>query len=259
MADCSVVRAALLDDRAVFGPAVDGHVAQCPACRELLEQDAALGRLLSAARHASPRIAEGHLAAAVARDLERDQGVLGRLRALSTGRRIALATAAAVLPVFVLSVGNPKALIPIRVFTAAYALLVMTAISSLLAPLSRLRRRWRQIMTAALVFGVPTSLLVLVSQPNAPAAHATYSCFAVGMISTAPVFALLHMLSRRPRFSFAELLLLGAATGVSANMALGMYCVDHRLLHLLAGHALSGFVWIACSWLGLRVAAQQPA
>jgi hypothetical protein len=255
--DCSEVRAALLGTRHRSEAELAAHAGRCSACHELLADGAVLGRLLATARQASPRVEEGQLAAAVARDLRSDQGLLGRLRGLSTGQRVALATAAALLPVFVLSIDNPRALIVERVFTAAYAMLVALAIASLLAPLSRLRRNARQVMLAALVFGVPTSLLMLISRTTAPATNETLGCFATGLLSSAPVFALLHVLSRRPRFSFSELALLGAITGVSANMALGMYCVDHRLVHLIAGHAVSGFLWIACSWLAVRKVAQQ--
>jgi hypothetical protein len=218
----------------------------------LLAQDAAVGRLLAAAQQAHPRVAEGNLAAAVAHDIAADAGVLGRLRALSTGQRVALTFAVAMLPVFVMAIDSPKLFSPGRVLTLFYCALVFAASASLLAPLSRSRRRGRQGIIAALALGTPALLFSWFGRASAPAAYPTWGCVGIATLASAPACALVHVLSRRTNFSLTELGLLGAITGLSANMTLQLYCSDHRVHHLLIGHTAIGWVWMACSWLVLR-------
>jgi len=257
MVDCNDLQAALLDNRASLGADLEAHVAGCPACSELLAQDAALGRLLVTARHASPRVGEANLAAAVAGDLERDRGLLGGLRALTSGQRVTLVTALAVLPVFMLAVDNPRALTPGRWVTVAFGLLLVVASASLLAPLSRVRREARQLAIAAFALAVPAIRFLLVGSSTAEATNSAWDCFAIGALCSAPAFALLHVIARRPSFSFVELALVGGILGLSANMALQLHCIDRRLEHLFAGHAFIGIVWLVCSWLAVRRVVQR--
>ena len=252
MVDCSQVRAALLSSLDPLDEALDRHAAHCPACSELLAQDAALGRLLAAAQPARQPIAEGALAAAVARDLERDRRMLGRLRGMSSPWRTGLVIAVAILPVFVLSMGNPRALTVGRWVTVAFGVLLGAATAESLAPLSRIRRRAREIAIAALALSVPAIRFLLIGSSTAPATNSGWDCFAIGMLCAAPAFALLHVIARRRKLSFPDLALAGGVAGLSGNMALQLHCVDTRLPHLLAGHALLGIVWIAGSWLTLR-------
>jgi hypothetical protein len=253
MIDCSDVKAALLADLNPFHPGFSDHLAQCPACSALLADDAALGRLLAAAQDPHEQVPEGNLATAVAHDIARDDaGLVGRLRALSTGQRLALTFAGAMLPVFVMAIDSPKLFSPGRVLTLFYAFVVFAASASLLAPLSRPRRPVRQRILAWLGLGVPVLLFSWFGRASAPPAYPTWGCVMIATLASAPAFVLLHLLSRRPSSSLSELGLLGTITGLSANMTLQLYCSDHRVHHLLIGHTLIGWVWMACSWLLLR-------
>jgi hypothetical protein len=257
MVDCNGVRAALLENRPQLGADLEAHAAGCAGCSELLAHNAALGRLLATAERASPRIAEADLASAVARDLERDRGLLGRLRALSTKRRIALAAAVAVLPVFLLAVDNPRALTPGRWVTVAFGVLLVMVTASLLAPLSRVRSEPRLLALAALALALPAIRFLLIASTTAPATNSAWACFAIGVLCSLPAFALLHLIARRPSFSLVEFMLVGGVAGLSANMALQLHCIDKRLDHLLAGHAFIGLLWLGCSWLAVRRAARR--
>jgi hypothetical protein len=252
--DCSEVRAALLENRDPFDPRLEAHVGRCPACSELLAQDAALGRLLAVAKHAHPPLAEGNLAVAVARDLERDDNLLGRLRGLRTGQRIALAAAVAVLPVLMLAVDNPRALSPERWRTVAYGVGLVVAIASLLAPLTgSLRARLaHQAVIATLAIGVRSILLVLPGSSTAPELNSSWECFAIAMLSSAPAFVLLHVIARERSFSCTQVALVGGITGLIASMALQLHCIDKRMEHLVLAHGLIAFVWIACGLLILQ-------
>jgi hypothetical protein len=252
MVDCSQVRTALLENRGPYGEALERHAAECPACRELLVHGAALGRLLAMAGRASSSMAEGDLAAAVARDLERDEGMLGRLRSRSTRWRTCLVTAIAILPVLAFSVGNPRALTIGRWVTVAFGVLLAVATDCLLAPLHRIRRRARIVAIALLALAVPAIRFLLIGSTTAPATNSGWACFAIGMLCSAPALALLHAVARRRAFSFPDLALASGIAGLGGNMALQLHCVDQRLAHLLAGHALIGLVWLAGSWLTLH-------
>jgi hypothetical protein len=252
MVDCSQVRRALLEKLGQRDEWLETHAAECSACRELLAQDATLARLLTTARRASRPIEAGDLIAASARDLERDQGMLGRLRGLRTRWRTGLVTAIAILPALVLSVGNPRALSPGRWVTVAFGVLLAVATDCLLAPLSRIRRRARMIAIAALALAVPAIRFLIIGSSTAPATHSGWACFAIGMFCSAPAFALLHAVARQRSLSLPDLALAGGIAGLSGNMALQLHCVDTRLWHLLAGHAWLGIVWFTATWLTLR-------
>lgn len=247
MVDCSDVRAALLDGVEPFEPRLQAHVAECAVCAELLAHGGALGHLLAAAHYANPRVAEGDLALAVARDLRHDHHWLGRLRGLSTSQRIALASVVALVPVLLLAVENPgRALAPERLATVAYGVALVVAIASLLAPLSGLRRAVHQAWIAAFVLGIRSLLLVMVGSSTAPATNSNWGCFATGMLSSAPGVVLLCLISRRPRLQFVELALLGGISGLIASMALQLHCIDTRMEHLVNAHGFIALVWIAC-------------
>lgn len=252
MVECSQVRAALLGKLGQFGGELDTHAAECPVCRELLAQDAALGRLLATAGRISPQIPEGDLASAIARDLDRDRGLLGRLRGLRTRWRTALVTATAILPTLVLSVNNPRALAPGRWVTVAFGVLLAAATTCLLAPLSRIRRRATAVTIAALALAVPSIWIVLIGSDVAAVPHSSWACFAIGALCSAPAFALLHAITRQQRLSLYQLALAGGIAGLAGNMALQLHCVDTRLPHLLAGHALLGALWLTGGWLMRR-------
>ena len=153
--------------------------------------------------------------------------------------------------------GNPRALTPGRWVTVAFGVLLVVATAALLAPLSRAWRDARQIVFAALALATPVARFLLVGRTDAAATNSAWACFAIGVLCSAPAFVLLHVMARRPRLSVPELALLGATAGLGANMALQLHCIDKRLDHLLAGHAVIGVVWIACSWLVVRSVARR--
>lgn len=252
MVDCSQVQAALVENRGLPGAPLAAHTARCPGCRELLAHGAALGRLLARARRAAPRVAEGRLAVAVADDLSRDDGPLGRLRAIPTSQRIALAGLVAIVPVLLFAVDNPRALAPGRWVTVAFGGLLVMAIGALLAPMNQVRRAPRQLVVAAVALAIPVLRVLLIGTTTGPVTHAADSCLLIGMASAAPAIALLHVMARRARLTAVEVLLAGSIGGLGANMALQLHCIDKRLEHLLAGHVSIALVWIVGSWLAQR-------
>jgi hypothetical protein len=209
------------------------------------------------------------LAAAVARDIDRDRGALGRLHALRTPARVAMVAGLGLLPAtFYLAMHMPTEggllasagwkLAP----TLASIITLVAACVLLLAPLSRPRSDGLRWTTALLGLAIPAAVaLVTSSTVFASSAHtgithsgvssaSAVACFGMGVLCSAPSFALSHALARSRLRGGIELGLIGALTGISASMALDLHCVSEHLEHLLLGHASIGLAWAGFAWVG---------
>jgi hypothetical protein len=201
--------------------------------------------------------------------LERERGLRGRLRSLST--RVRLALVVGLLLVLVAGL----ALLSLRADAGDHPLLRLLAIGAVLAggvillaraclwPLSR-----REPGSAALfALGAVALLLpVAVAVLPSPYTHAPEvcvgapfgepgfwasvgECLAFGVVLGAPFFVLLWLLERRDGPDRGRGLLLAGAAGLAGVLALLLHCPLVSTSHLLLGHATVPFALLVLAIL----------
>jgi hypothetical protein len=238
-------------------PELKRHLASCPACAALAQDRGRLAERLEEARSESAGVATDgleDLESAVMQQVARERGIITRLRQISSGRRIVmlLACVAAVVLAGGLRAARPDLSLypPFRMVLELGALLGLVVLAAMawLRPLHRprLRRRFLLLLGAACL-GLPWALAAL------PAAHANHpaslagtgvdllpraaACLTYAVALAAPLLLAGGLLSRRPRSSPGQVLVLGAAAGLAGLAALHLHCPITASLHLLMGHA----------------------
>jgi hypothetical protein len=249
---CADLRASIL--RGEPPPAeVRAHAAECPACAELLADEAALGRrLASVPESAEPAL--GALLAELHRAIERDSGPTAWLRSRTTPFRVAVALAAVALVSAYQLVFARRVDLPVYpagtllVSVAAHVLALGLTVAIALRPLQKpAPAAWVGPVAIAAAVLVPVALALRAPvHENHPVsligagsdfAPLALGCFLYGGMLAVPVLGLLWALDRGEHRSKRAALLAAAFGGLAANLALELHCPSTQLTHLLAGHA----------------------
>jgi len=255
--DCADVRRSFVEGLVPSGPELEAHVRTCAECRELLDNDAELGRSLGQAVLPAPD--PGELFALIERDVARDVGLRARLRALPTGLRSAILVLAAGLLLVSHLVLWPRrnllAYSPV-VFAGALSLLglaiVLGARALLRGPSAPLRAARVERLLAPGLLAVPALAALLAPLGSSEAAALWGSpgnCFVYGALLTVPMVLLYRLLERRDAPPATALLAAGALAGATANLLLHAHCPSAHPGHLLLGHVSIGAAWAAALWL----------
>lgn len=184
--------------------------------------------------------------------VERDNGAIGKLRALPTGGRWAIAAVAVtalVAGVFVLLRRDDFESCPtwyLGLMAASYAVPLTLLVSRVLAPLHRLDslpERGDLVLGAA--FCLPFFWALV---PAAALSHAVQAvalkkdCLVLGLALGALTIVALRALDRAADTEPRTVPMVAAAGGLVANLALVFHCPQTRLLHLGLVHAPIGLL-----------------
>lgn len=251
--DCAEIRSGFVAGRVPANPEVHEHLQGCPSCRELFENDAALGRRLAEA--VPPEVEPGDLFALVERDVQQETGLRARLRALPSPVRVGgLVSVALALLAFELRFNrrsdfaefSPEVFWGVAlVLAGGLAWGAARLARGPAAPLaSAARERW---LAVAFLVLPAIAVLVVPSGSGSPEAAAAWGhpglCFCYGAALVAPFLLLYWLFERRDRVPLAALVSAGALAGVAANLLLHAHCPSAHLGHLLLGHASIGLAW----------------
>jgi len=261
---CAEIRDGFVAGGVPAGPAVRAHLAACPHCPELFENDARLGRRLASA--ASPELAPDGLFAQIERDVARDVGLRARLRAQPRRVRVAaLLGVAGALFVFELASnrrGDFAQYRPSLFWSVAFGLglaLVMGVLALSRGANAPLGSHSRRAGLAVLLLGLPAVSALLAplgagSLESVTAWGNPASCFAYGAALVLPLLVLSWLFERRDAVPLSALVAAGGVAGVAANLLLHAHCGSVNPGHLLLGHASVG---LACA-LALRLVWRSP-
>jgi predicted anti-sigma-YlaC factor YlaD len=260
--DCAEIRSSFMRGAVPDGRAVSEHLEGCPACRELFAEDAGLGRALASA-DADPSNHADALFAQVRAELASETGLRAHVRSQSTPRRVALACSVIVLSAAMTLAFAKRPSFPAESWLHFAATLVALGLGAVLcireglSSLTRPRRTARALAMSSVALGLPAVLAGLaggeLSSANpAQLVGGAITCFLFGLATSAPLVVLLWLFDRGQRVTFAVYLPLAAASGLAANLALGLHCASDEPLHLLLGHATVGIAWLLAWWTSSR-------
>lgn len=257
-ASCEAVRDALRRGRDASDPELSKHAAECAQCGALLEDQAALGRVLASE---GPGAGETLPWAGVETLLKEEVGWRAWLRSRPHRVRVLFAAGAYT---FVTVLGLRRIRPDFERMTAyelagllvAFGLIAGASIQRALPVVGRPAKRGA--LEAGVLgagFGVP--MLAAFVHTATPGIDGTtfvrqaWSCFSYGSLLTIPLVAVLWLLDRgagpRTRLYYGA-----AAAGLAANAALTLHCPNTSSPHLLLGHATIGLALAAVAWLVLR-------
>jgi hypothetical protein len=255
--ECVDVRRSFVAGQVPSGPELERHLAGCPECRELLQDDARLGLSLGGA--VPPELDPGELFELVGRDIARERGPRARLRALPTRLRTSVFVGVAALLLLSQLAWHPRANLgaysPLVFWTAALLLgaaVVVGAVHLLRGPSAPLASEHRERAWAPVLLAVPALVSVLAPLGSAEAAELWGRpgyCFAYGAVLTAPLVLVYWLFERRDTPPSTALLSAGAIAGLAANLLLHAHCPSAHPGHLLLGHVSIGLAWAALLWL----------
>jgi len=249
--DCAEIREAFVRGEMPSGAEAQAHLAACPHCRELLAENAELGRSL-AAEAALPLPFPEDLFAGVEAQVARETGLRAWLRSRPSQLRFALA-AVSVLVVVVLGgvhlhrpdmteYPSPRLFGLLGAYTLGIALAFGKELFESVRRSSFADYGW--LLVAAL--GVP--FLVAFAPPTeasrAFGPEGALGCFSFGVLLTLPTAVLLWALDRDDRVSLRTVCLSAAALGLAASTILELHCPSGNFAHVLLGHASIGFAWL---------------
>jgi hypothetical protein len=221
------------------------HLTQCAPCRALADEllSSLAPRRADDATHAELEVLLGR----VERVIAGENTVTGRLRNLSTARRIALVAIAAAAMTLALALVATRP--DIDLYPKGRLLSAVAAFTALLGVLTTMQLRplpapplsARGLVLALGALAVPWVIALL---PEVHLAHAVvfrdaHDCLMLGTLSGAVLMVLLWMLDRSTS-SVRSLVLPAAAGGALANLALTFHCPIVSPLHLAAIHAPIG-------------------
>jgi hypothetical protein len=258
--DCAEIRDAFT--RGVMPPsaALQAHLAVCPQCRELFEQDAELGRSL-ASEAALPAPFANELFGQLEARLTREMGLRSWLRSRPTRQRFLVALLSVVVAV---GVGGALRFRPdfsvypqarLVVLLCLYALGIALAFGKEL--FISVRRGalgdhlWLLIGALGLPFLIAFAPATEASRTFGP--EGALGCFSYGALLTLPTAALLWAFDRDDRLTWRTVCLSTAALGLSANLLLELHCPNGNFKHVLLGHASLGVAWLV-AWAFARLA-----
>jgi hypothetical protein len=243
--NCTEVRDSFRRGERPAGAAVEQHVAECAACRELSTSDV-LGPLLATSGVRAPAV-DPRLEAEIAAVLLSERGPRAALRALPSWLRVALTACGALalaLGQFLLrpSPGTARAI-------PALATLSLIAFAVLLSS-ARAVRDWQKAAVCWLGAGLPGFLalgLFASEPPRESYAHA-FACFGYGTVFALPLLGLLTLLERRERLPPLDAALLGASSGLIGAIVLDLHCADTHPAHQFLGHVSVVWAFIVSAW-----------
>lgn len=196
--------------------------------------------------------------------LEAERGWRGRLRSLSTRRRVGFGIATLAALALVVGILVPRSDLdayPTGLLAASAAALVVLAILSTLALLRPLQLRPLSARRAVLLACAALGLPAVLAWPQAhDLVHAhpesflgtgddflprAFGCFCWGTVTALPFVALLLALDRRERRPWRDLVLFAAAGGLAGNLTLLLHCPLVASEHLYAGHATVSLGYLA--------------
>ncbi len=255
--DCAQIRQRVLGGGDAASPEAKRHLDECPACRDLVEDNGSLARFLADAEMPASDTPPAPSFQEQEQEIERllagERRFPARIGSLGSRTRWLLAGAGLLIPVVV---GLAKHRPDLGFFPAARlggeiaGLLVMALATCWLwlRPMHKVQPRARTlfiILTAALLLPWMIAALPIVvgTVPilSAPAGHGALfraaSCFAFGSAIALPVIAMVALLGRRGRRVPGFWLLPATAGALAGLIGLELHCPDASPAHLLAGHA----------------------
>jgi len=264
---CDEVQARLEADEAL-GP-LEGHVGECAACGERL---AFLAEVPAAAeeRRSAPDPAELEPGfAALRAEVERESGLLAKLRAWPTARRrgLLLCVGLAVLAA-VWAIAPWKHLEPARagLSVAGLGVILLAALWQSLRPIHQPPLpawAWWSLVGAAVAF--PFLLSTLPAAFHGAAPKSGGMCFGFGCLFGFPILLLGFLLNRAPAGAVvgSGLLLALAAGGALGGVTLDAHCGTPGTLHRIVSHGALAATWVGLGLVGLalgvRGARAEPA
>jgi hypothetical protein len=252
--DCAEIRQGFLTGEVPSGSSLGEHLKCCPHCGELFQNDASLGRRLSAAAPAVPETAQLDAQLALAESaILHERGVRAYLRSRSTPVRWALSLAVVALLLLCELVRGRvpwRSFMPLR-WCAGLALAGLLALvtRSALRPLPLERRAARHVWALACVAWCLPCLLwfaprtATVADLGGNFALHSLACFAYGSLLGVPSFALLWALDRGKAVPFRVWALAAGTVALAANLLLLFHCPLTSRSHLAAGHLTIGLSW----------------
>ena len=256
--DCSQIRDSFLNGEPVHAAQVDEHLASCPQCRALFEQDQRLGRGLAAqatdASSLSPDFFEQ-----IEQRLARETGPRAWLRSRPSQLRFLFL----VLPLLLVLIAGgllrqradfaqyplPRVILLLCVYFLAITLAFAKELSE--APRSEpLTDHWG-LVVFALAVPILAAFAPATELSRQAAADGALSCFGYGALFTLPIAALIWAFDRDDRPSLRTVCLGAAALGLAANLLLELHCGNGNPVHVLLGHASLSVAWLA-AWAVAR-------
>lgn len=255
--DCADVRRSFVAGRVPSGPELSVHLAGCPECRELFEDDARLGRSLAGAM--LPEVDPGELFGLVDREITRERGLRSQFRALPTRLRTSVVVLAAAMLLGSQLAWRPRPNLeqysPAIFWGSALVLGVVVIVGArwvLRGPHAPLGSARAEPWLALLLLLAPALVSLLAPLGSAQAAelwgHPGY-CFTYGALLTVPMVLLYWLFERRDTPPTTTLIAAGALAGVAANLLLHAHCPSAHPGHLLLGHVSIGGMWAVLLWL----------
>lgn len=258
--DCSQVRDSFISGSPLSGAQLDAHLASCPQCKALFEQDAELGRGLAAQASATlPMTAD--LFGQLEQDLGRETGLRAWLRSRPSRARFLLS----LLPVLLVVIAGgllrqrpdfaqyPMA--RVALLLCVYFVAIALAFAKTLSELPRREplRDYLPLLAFALSVPVLASFAPATEISRHAGAEGALNCFSYGALLTLPVALLLWAFDRDDKPALRTVCLSAAGLGLSANLLLELHCGNGNPTHVLLGHASLGLAWLAV-WVAVRSA-----
>ena len=258
--DCQEIREAFVNGSAARSADVEAHLRVCPHCRELFEQNAALGHTLANASAGAMPFSD-ELFTALEADVAQETGLRAWLRSRPTRLRFAAAVSSVLLVVTVGGLWRERPDFAQYPALRLVLLLGVYLVGILLAfgkELSLSARRGSLANHLGLLLGALGLPFLIAFAPATEASrHAgtegALGCFLYGALLTLPTAALLWAFDRDDRPSLRTVCLSAVALGFSANLVLELHCPSGNTLHLLLGHASIGVAWLAAWFLARRM------
>ena len=250
--DCVQLRRIVLDGGTIASPEAQRHLEECPACKDLTDNNSALARFLAAAESPPDEAATVPSFHDIESLLVREQGIPARFASLPSSMRWALTCLGLCIPTAIglaLARADMASLPTARMVMELAGLLgVALALCRVwLRPLYRAQpRAWTLVAILAVGLLLPWLLAVLpphsaglptpgpTSEIALPRAAA---CFLFGSALALPVIAVLALLGRRGRELPGFVLVPATASALAGLIGLELHCPNTSPVHLLAGHA----------------------
>jgi hypothetical protein len=236
---CVAVRDARSRGEAL-GPLEAAHAASCPVCSA---NTAALGN--------EPDM--GALFSELTASIEKENGLLARLRELPTSSRLFGVAGVVIVALGLIGVfwsrenKAPMPVVHVVIALTSLALMLALAVRLVLRPLQSAAPSQRAVSLS--LFGglvLPFACAAAVQMESGPVIHGSpVRCFVVGSALGFAFILVLRAFDRGELLTKSTGLLAAVAGGLAANAALELHCPSTDPVHLMLGHAMIGVALIA--------------